>query len=251
MTNTNSGAAAGNDVALSTPHIDHKWREDFVLEQRLADRTGAQIGDALATVDTHCAESGESAAEAFGDPAAYSRSLVGDRAGEPVRISSRTIGGIGCGLLGLLVVPRAFAAWVEGATFSASAGDLVAWVIVAALAAIVFVWPTPVLAWLVRRRSTAFATPFVVLILLLIPQLLLRDTVLEATWVAPLVIGVVLLTLSVVLTWPDLSVTDPVVDPRTVGAGSSGRTAGWVTALMFPVLTLVLIGVDAILRLLT
>lgn len=57
------------------PHIDPRWSEEFILELRLTGVSGEQIGAALAEADSHCAESGETAEEAFGAPAAYARSL--------------------------------------------------------------------------------------------------------------------------------------------------------------------------------
>ncbi|USQ75601.1 hypothetical protein [Ornithinimicrobium cryptoxanthini] len=229
-----------------TPHVDQGWRDRFIAEQRLAERTGAQIGDALATVDAHCGESGESAEEAFGDPAAYSRSLVGDT-GEPTRLAARTVAGIACGLLALLLVPRAVDAWIEGAAFTVTAGDLVAAVIVATLAAAVFWWPTPVLRWFVRHPATSSAAAFALLIVLIIPQALLRDPVLELGWVGPFVAGLVLLALSVVLPWRDLSEDDPVRDPRA-GGTDSPTALGWFTAFLFPILALIMIGMDAVFR---
>src|SRR5262245_36541409 len=53
-----------------------EWREAFVLQLRLRDVPGARIGEALAEVETHCADSGHSPLEAFGDPKAYAESLA-------------------------------------------------------------------------------------------------------------------------------------------------------------------------------
>lgn len=57
------------------PGVDPAWADAFLLELRLADVPGRDIGAALTEVASHCAESGESAVEAFGDPAEYARSL--------------------------------------------------------------------------------------------------------------------------------------------------------------------------------
>lgn len=57
------------------PHVEEGWAEAFVIELRLLDVPGAALGAALAEVESHCAESGEPAAEAFGNPVAYARSL--------------------------------------------------------------------------------------------------------------------------------------------------------------------------------
>lgn len=48
-----------------------EWRDAFVLELRLREVPGPQIGEALAEVEAHCADSGQSPEEAFGDPVRY------------------------------------------------------------------------------------------------------------------------------------------------------------------------------------
>lgn len=61
---------------LDTFSTTHKsWVEPFIMELRLANVPGTAIGDALETVHAHCADSGESPHEAFGDPKEYARSL--------------------------------------------------------------------------------------------------------------------------------------------------------------------------------
>ena len=57
------------------PHVDPRWAEALLLELRLRGVPGRTIGEVLAEVDAHCVESGETAAAAFGDAAAYGRSL--------------------------------------------------------------------------------------------------------------------------------------------------------------------------------
>ncbi|RXR26258.1 hypothetical protein EQW78_01000 [Oerskovia turbata] len=57
------------------PHVEEEWAEAFVIELRLLDVPGTALGAALAEVESHCTDSGEPAAEAFGDPVAYARSL--------------------------------------------------------------------------------------------------------------------------------------------------------------------------------
>lgn len=60
----------------SRPLMD-PWRDAFLLQLRLRDVSGAAIGDALAQVDAHCAESGDEPEQAFGEPVAYADSLAG------------------------------------------------------------------------------------------------------------------------------------------------------------------------------
>lgn len=52
-----------------------QWRDAFAVQLRLRNVPGAKIGEALAEVDTHCADAGQSPLEAFGDPQAYAETL--------------------------------------------------------------------------------------------------------------------------------------------------------------------------------
>ena len=54
---------------------DRKWIEELVIALRLRDVRGDAIADAVAAVESHCAESGETPHEAFGDPHDYAASL--------------------------------------------------------------------------------------------------------------------------------------------------------------------------------
>ncbi|WP_090711395.1 hypothetical protein [Mycetocola miduiensis] len=51
------------------------WLDDLVLELRLADVSGADIGDAVATAEEFLADSNETATDAFGPARDYARSL--------------------------------------------------------------------------------------------------------------------------------------------------------------------------------
>lgn len=57
------------------PGIDAAWREAFVLELRVQGASGSTIADALVEVESHCAESGKGAEEAFGVAQDYARAL--------------------------------------------------------------------------------------------------------------------------------------------------------------------------------
>lgn len=59
--------------------------------------------------------------------------------------------------------------------------------------------------------------------------------------------GIVLLAASVIVTWRDLATPDPVADPAHPQRKPC-RTQ-WLTALMFPILTLLVLGIDVIFRL--
>lgn len=58
------------------PNVDPKWAEAFIFQARLREIPGAVIGDALAEVDAHVVDSGESAEASFGDPKEYANSIA-------------------------------------------------------------------------------------------------------------------------------------------------------------------------------
>lgn len=238
----------GPERNVHTPHIDASWREAFVLEQRLADVPGDRIGDALATVDAHCAESGEDVHAAFGDPVGYARSLLADGGGPSSSIRPRTAVGLLLGLIGLVAVTRAVNAWVADPAVQVTVGDLVATGLALALTAAVVLRSGPVLAWMVRHQALVLVLPFAVLVALIVPQVLLRDVVAEPSWLAVGAVGLVALTLQVVLTCADLARPDPITDPRD---GAPRRSSGgWIFAFIFPLLTVLVLAVDAVIRVL-
>lgn len=60
---------------LSSSSTREGWLRDFALLLRLRGIDGRRIGDALAEVETHCDDSGQSPQDAFGQPASYAASL--------------------------------------------------------------------------------------------------------------------------------------------------------------------------------
>jgi len=70
------------------PHVDEAWADSLLLELRLLGVAGDRIGEAVSEVESHCAESGQSAQEGFGDPVEYAHSL---QLPEAVDSSTRTI----------------------------------------------------------------------------------------------------------------------------------------------------------------
>ncbi|MDG4797414.1 hypothetical protein [Micromonospora sp. WMMD1082] len=237
-----------SDISLTTPHVDRAWREDFVVELRLADVPGDRIGDALATVDAHCADSGQSAAEAFGDPVAYARAVRGNGSGHGTALRPRTVVGLLLGLAGLIAVPRAVDAWAEATAVVVSGGDLVALGLCVGAVILLLARPTPILRQVFRRRSLAFVLPFGLLTVFLLPQALWREPVAQSAWPLPAAVGVVALILQVVLTWPALTESDPIRDPRV--STPSRPQIEWALAFLFPFLTMIMLGVDAVFRLL-
>jgi hypothetical protein len=71
--------------------ITDDWRDAFVLRARMRDVPGERIGEALAEVEAHCAESGETPDEAFGDPVAYAQTLA-DQLAPEIRADGQRLG---------------------------------------------------------------------------------------------------------------------------------------------------------------
>ena len=102
------------------------WRDAFVLELRLRDVPGPQIGDALAEVDAHCADSGQSPQEAFGDPVHYAATRYAGMPGaRPSWRTARRAWWIGTAAVGgLTALWSGIQALVEGVGAEISLGDI-------------------------------------------------------------------------------------------------------------------------------
>lgn len=128
------------------PHVDPRWAEDLLLELRLLGLSGDQVGAALSEVESHCADSGERAADAFGDARAYGRSLrlVGevDVSG---RALLRSVGPVVVEFVGMMLLIWGFTAWRRGEQLDITGGRLVVLVLVLLAVAAVVRWSDAVL----------------------------------------------------------------------------------------------------------
>lgn len=110
---------------LDTFSATHKsWVEPFIMELRLANVPGTAIGDALETVRTHCADSGETPRDAFGDPKDYARSL--GLAGEPDSTLLPVIITSTVSLAAFFIFSAAFKAWARSDAFALNDISIVA-----------------------------------------------------------------------------------------------------------------------------
>lgn len=192
-----------------------KWLDEMTLELRLHDVPGAVIGDARASVEAHCADAGESAQEAFGDPREYARALS---LTSPKNLAMPKAGiglvlPIAAGITGAFLVPSIVRALHEGAALAS-----VSWGVIASLVMLgVLVWLAmkilrPMLDnWLVGAVFLGGG----VVALGLVPRLLPAVAFALPVWVLGL-ISAILLAASVigqrmmVKKWDD-----PIIDPRT------------------------------------
>lgn len=177
-----------------TPHVAPEWASAFIVELRMLDVAGDRIGAALADVETHCADAGESAAEAFGDAVAYARSLALPR--QDSRISPSEIIGHGAGLIGIFLTAFALGAWASHEPASVTLGLVIsALVLLAALGALVR-WPEATLRALMARPWLAILANVVVIGGVAAALLLLDTSVVDLPALPVAGVGVLLVAFS-------------------------------------------------------
>lgn len=225
------------------PHVERAWLDAFVVELRLRDVPGDRIGDAVAEVDSHCAESGEGAVEAFGDPVAYARSLgLAPLPGADGEVR-RVVAGVAAQLVGMVLVPTAVAALARGDRVGVTAGVLVAVLLGLAAAGGLAIGTDRVLRLVLDRPVVAWACLMAACVAVALPAVLWRSTLLELPAGVVAGAGLVALVAGVVVERRALGAPDPVVVPEAAGgtdARPAGRAAVGAAAFLVPAATVVL-----------
>ena len=214
------------------PSVEPDWVRSFVTEQNLRGVPPQRIGDQLVTVESHVRESGESAEEAFGDPAEYARALP---AGGEWKLGRRTVLELALGLAGMLLVLAAFNAWLAGERIPVTTGSLVMLGILAVSVAILLARPGVVLRLIVERPVLGWVVSLTPFTLFVASLLLLPTELATLPVVPPAVVGVVALVAS-----STLAALNPEEDEIT-GPGERPRrsaVARRVGVLLYPLLTL-------------
>ncbi|WP_151524779.1 hypothetical protein [Serinicoccus kebangsaanensis] len=214
------------------PSVDPAWVRDFVVEQRLRGVGARQIGDALVTVESHVRESGESATEAFGDPAEYARALP---AGTEWTLNGRTVLELLLGLVGMLLVTRAFSEWLAGEAVRVTTGDLATAALLAVFVGALLLRATPVLRLVVERPVLAWGLALVPLVAFVAVRLLLRTELFTLPVALVAVVGALALATSSAMAWASTG------EEEITGPGEPvrrSRTSRRVGVLLYPVLTL-------------
>jgi len=199
------------------------WIDETVVELRLRDVRGEAIGDAVAQVESHCADSGERPQQAFGDPREYARrlefspdDLVDGSPREWIRAFTPVI----TGLVGFSVFLDVVTAVLRHEPVVVSRGDVVA----AAAFVVLLVALTRFLrAMLESPLNTALMFGGAGC-LLVAPPMLWRTPVAAVPWWAGLLVAVPALAASVVTARSQRDQGDPVVVPfegDRYGSGSS------------------------------
>lgn len=227
------------DYHRLAPSVDQDWVEAFVLEQRLRGVPGARIGDALAVVESHVAESGESAQESFGDPRAYAREAAAPSGAAD--LSPAWVAGIVLGLLGMLVTLAGVHPWLSGeARLEITLGWVATLVLTMAGAAVLVLATEPLLRLVVDRPWVAVAiaaTFFAVAVALAVT---LRRPVAEVPVQLAVAVGVGLLAVGAALELREVlrgDLQDPILGPGETVPRRRVTGYGVLTALLMPIIT--------------
>ncbi|MFN3865373.1 MAG: hypothetical protein ACK4MD_01510 [Demequina sp.] len=233
------------------PSLDKGWVERFVLEQRLLGVPGRRIGDSLALVESHVAESGESAETAFGDPQVYAKKDAPEQAGlSSDRVDPRWSLGIVLGLAGMLVSTFSAQAGFAGqSTLTLTVGHLVVLAIVSGAMALLFFAPRALARVLASSPLRSWIGWMALLAAMVGALLLLRDPVGEIGVAGAVVTGAVLLTVGFLVQLRSYLggrvQEDPIVGP---GEQPARSRAGLVAVTIFPGATIAMIGFSWLLQ---
>lgn len=223
------------------PHVDPAWTEAFILEARLRDLSGAQIGDALAEVDAHVVDAGEPAHEAFGNPKTYAAELATSASPVVEQHFGRTLIPVGLQVVGMMLALTAAAHLGDGAPFELDGGFLASLVFILLVIAAVGVWSSAVLRVLLERLWVGALFMLVALAVIVAAAFLPGvAATMHVGW--PLAIAAILLVAGTLLQlgpWRRAVEADEIVAPDGTRARAT-RAAGLGSALMIPVATLVL-----------
>lgn len=232
-------------IDTRTPHVEPAWAEAFLIELRLRSVAGDQIGAALAEVEAHCAESGETARSAFGDPAAYATDLAPTLPTSPLDVR-RELGTSALGLGGMLLTLAAVGAWQTGDRVEVTAGMTAVLVLVLAGTALIVARAELLLRAVVRHWWIAAVGASVACAVFVGVLLVGRETLFTVSAMPAFGAGVTFLAGNVARTFRTTDVDDPVVGP--VGAGGAGtlgedrvtQVLARIGPWLFPILTAVM-----------
>lgn len=226
------------------PHALSPWYRDLVVALRMKGASGREIGDAVAAVQSHCADSGDTPEEAFGTAQQYADALpLAEPAESTVRLLVRAWP-TWLALLGSFLALACYDAWQAKTAVSVSVGTVIFLVVIVALAVGVVRFMGPV--W--RHRVLTWAVLTIAFALGLLAQVTLR----QSAFSLPLAVAAPLA--AVLLFGPALyeqrhlaTAYDPVEGPFETRAGSerAGRRAAQFLAWLLPVGTVVVIAIAA------
>lgn len=219
--------------------LDAAWERDFIVELRLRDVDGRTIGDALAQVRSHCAESGQPLGEAFGDPEAYARSL--DLPMQPSSETGVVVARSVIGLIAMFLTLWGFMAWLDGEGLTLTVGRVLALLLLTAAVALI----AGAMRSIVRHPGWSSIVMGALIASVVVAEIVLTHPLVVLPALAVAVLGAV--TLVATSVWEfraSRSDDDPVIDPATGRGDDTGRAGRALLALtpwMLPIATAVLL----------
>lgn len=211
-----------------------RWVEQFVVSLRMREVPGDRIGDLVNEVEAHCAESGESAQEAFGSPRDYAATRSTEVPARPGRAANwvRTLSPTFLGLAGFFLVGPSVAAAREHTGVAVSWGLVASLVLIGVAAYLAVRFGESVMA---GRARFAVVLGIATVVLVLAPIVLHTAAFSLAVPVAA-ALSCVLLAMSVVgaYTWGRIAadaVTNPVDGSDRYSGTTQARAADRAVAL--------------------
>lgn len=238
------------------PHVDSEWIQEFTLELRVRGVAGDDIGAALAEVDSHCAESGEAAQEAFGSARDYAVSLDLPASAEQQSYSPfmTVLHSLGQ-LLGMMLMIWSAPGLGTGEPAAVSTGMLVILLAVALIVVMVNWKAVAVTGFVARHRVISTLIGLLFFPLFLLPAIFLRETAVELPPFALLVTGAAVIAVATVLEflrstrsrYTDDVLTTPLEDQEEVSRRRrSLRRADYLRIFIMPVFAAAMTAVLAI-----
>ena len=187
------------------------WHRSLIGELRMREVPGTRIGDVLAEIEAHCADSHQAPAEAFGDPVEYAASIAGPSSPARRPWLARICLALRFGLMfsGILTTLSATRGLSSGESAVVTAGELLSLTLGTLAIPIMTDDPRRLASW---RTGMAIMVP--ALSGMILPQVLWRHEV----WHAPagwlLGYGLAAVVASCVPTRPS-RLRDRIIDPRT------------------------------------
>lgn len=232
------------------PHVDPVWAQELTVELRLRGASGKSIGETLAEVDSHCAESGETAAESFGTPADYAQQLQLPELAQRETPQLMTVVPILGQIFGMLPILWAMPPLTQGEEVVIRTGQITMLGIVVA-AIVLMTWRVlSLVRFVVRRPVPAVLCGVALVALMALAVGLLRTPLLELAPIPLLIFGVLMLAITTVwgvlrmrsATLSEDMVATPLENREAVNRrAESVRGVGYVPVLMMPVYTAALV----------
>ena len=216
---------------MTISSLTKKWRDAFIMELRLRGATGAQIGDELALVESHCLDAGTQAQEAFGDPVDYARSVVVSATGGSRQVAAsygralvaRTI----AQTVGLMTVLNVVPAVRKGGEVSFTLVDVVLVLILATFVVVLVAKSEAVMRYVVTGSILVVGLSAAVLVGLLVLVGFIPAIFSVAVPTGPAAAaGIALLVVPSLFGWPP-AIDDAIVEPlaQEQGQGTTARRA--------------------------